>query len=353
MFFYNAIIMYSLLFLLIVIILALIFCHDIRNRVIKGSLELSEPTETNKPSKDVEIEYSNWLNVKEMEDATKQLNRSKEYETLNILERRLISKAQNDDFDYRSQMKTELIKKKLASPEMIEKYLDKIDNISNINKIETPAKFNISQDGVISYKKYNRKISPERLKKLRELAPTRDEEIVLAAIRYSCLLPRGQQWHVPSKVYQKLMKEYSISLEGFASPFNFNVPKFCSIFPEKDKVFGSIGNFFNTKLTNQRAVINPPFIENILNEVADKCIAECTSGDPSESDTFLIIITPAWKDASYHVKLSKIAHVISHKAGSYYYENEGTKIPAKFDSTWFILSSKKLNSYTGLENIYS
>lgn len=66
-------------------------------------------------------------------------------------------------------------------------------------------------------------------------------------------------------------------IEGFACPFNNNLPRFCSLYPQ-DRVFGAVGSFFALDLTSLSSngtnkivmTINPPFVESIMLMTGDK-----------------------------------------------------------------------------------
>ncbi len=334
-----------ILFLILFLTLALVLVFISNKNKIKttGGVDKNLNQESNQELDEI---YQKWKNIKKIEKFIIDLNPKASYESLNILERMLISKL-NKDSDASNRMQMELIRKNIASTNNAPGIVKKIDELyshkdlkdtekSKLNNIS--SKFTIESDGTIKYRDYSRKISTDRLKTLRSIKGVKDADIVSAAIRYSNLLPRGQQWHVPSVIYKKLMSVMGITLEGFASPFNFNVPRFCSIMPKEDAVFGSIGSFFDTSLSGEKVIINPPYIENILNLAAKKSLDDLDNPE----ETLIIFISPEWKDANYHIELSKSPYLvkkITHTSGTYYYENEGARIPAKFNSTWFILSN--------------
>jgi len=62
--------------------------------------------------------------------------------------------------------------------------------------------------------------------------------------------------------------------ECFSTPFNRYYDHFCSVFPDLDSHFGSLGNYFERMkeaskdkfiFPTQRLTINPPFILNLMN----------------------------------------------------------------------------------------
>lgn len=94
-------------------------------------------------------------------------------------------------------------------------------------------------------------------------------------IRYFPLgIDTGYFWSIDRKLYSFFESTSTVpSLECFASPFNHFLDNYCSIY-EDDTVFGSKGNFFDyirhltTNKIPMRLIINPPYIEKIVEEAA-------------------------------------------------------------------------------------
>lgn len=175
--------------------------------------------------------------------------------------------------------------------------------------------------------------------------------VACCAMRYDALLAGSQQWSIPARTYKKLYDKYNIDLEGFASPFNSQlldlVPSdakefFCSIFPE-DAVFGSAGSFFDVDLSGRRCVINPPFVESLIELVAQK-IRKTLTAETKPCGVILCVV-PSWKDAKFYHALTALSAECGGKiielsaSDNYFYEDTSDipkkQIPAKFSSTWF------------------
>jgi hypothetical protein len=79
----------------------------------------------------------------------------------------------------------------------------------------------------------------------------------------------GQFWGLDPKFYEIINTNYKNPMECFASPFNNNLKNYYSPIPSLDKHFGSKGNFFKKfkKAKNDCFVMNPPFVEVIINKV--------------------------------------------------------------------------------------
>lgn len=171
-----------------------------------------------------------------------------------------------------------------------------------------------------------------------------DYDILQCALEYKSLLPSSQQWAIPLKEYQKYVAE-GATIEGFASPFNSQIIvvdrrlHYCSLF-EHDKKFGSLGNFFDQDFAGQTVIVNPPFVESILQAAAEKCDRELAT-HPCK----FVFYGPEWNDSPFYQILRKSAFLIKEEvlvAGSYHYEDLLTNKPIKanYNSVIFTLAAE-------------
>lgn len=96
---------------------------------------------------------------------------------------------------------------------------------------------------------------------------------------------------LPPDDFNLMKRIYNIELECFATPLDYNLPKYCSPFPYIDYIFGSVGNFFYMKNINVNCECNPPFTEDIYNNVARMMVEYAV-----KNNITVILITPNWKD---------------------------------------------------------
>ena len=70
-------------------------------------------------------------------------------------------------------------------------------------------------------------------------------------------------------IYDFINKNYTNSIECFASPFNNNIENYFSLLCPIDKFYGSKGNFFEQflKVNYNVYIINPPFVDTIILKV--------------------------------------------------------------------------------------
>lgn len=316
----------------------------------------------------IEHEYMRWKTTTRILNYLKSstYDSKKKYEIKNILERFLLMSANlkppdkvydnlpQDHYIYKN-FRRELMEKNIADVEdsekislivgkLIKSYLDSISLIENDANV-------IVNKSTFMYKDYKYSIPHERLQKY----PGDNKVIMCMLLRYSSIISTSQQWSLPYKWYENIVNNFNASVEGFASPLNSQLmlvmPKgktqFCSLFPDTDKYFGSIGSIFDVnmvELKNKTIVNNPPFVLDIMNKLIK------TQNNWLNSIPITIIMSvPAWKDAEYFRDSVNNKYLIYKKKmnpGDHYYESikDGTriKILTKFTSYMFVFSNKKL-----------
>lgn len=120
----------------------------------------------------------------------------------------------------------------------------------------------------------------------------------------------GFQGAVTHVVFDTLSDAMGASVEGFASPLNCYLPQFCSLFPDVDCHFGSLGDFFGCSLREGCYEVNPPFVHATLGAAWDKMrtaleaseLVEHSAGALSTVEApalQFIFITPGWADAGW------------------------------------------------------
>jgi hypothetical protein len=278
-------------------------------------------------------------------------------ELIKILERWTISTMQRSGNPWGPQsvtkftpeslkMASELVEKRIPRPDAVELTAELIGmSTLTIKPAAAPLTATVTPTGDITVFDSNKVVlfhtsfPPQYIQKMLQ-RNNYINEIAAAALRYRAILAGSQQWAVPAKTYDTFVKKFGITMEGFASPFNAQPQtSFCSIFQE-DSVFGGLGDFFNQDLQQARAIINPPFIESLIESVVHKI--EPVLDDPAQ---LLCVVVPLWRDAVFYKLLTELA--AKHKSkcimltpdDNYSYEDhslsETKKIPAKFKSVWF------------------
>ena len=79
----------------------------------------------------------------------------------------------------------------------------------------------------------------------------------------------GLQAALPGVVFKELNKQFEVSEEMFASPFNCYFSNYCSAFVDTDIFFGSHGSFFDYHPLEGSFECNPPFTSEIYSRMID------------------------------------------------------------------------------------
>jgi hypothetical protein len=104
----------------------------------------------------------------------------------------------------------------------------------------------------------------------------------------------GHHSAVHPRVLALLERRMGVDMEAFASPLNARLPHFCSMFPDTDAPFGSMGNFFRFRAAQGSFEVNPPFVEEVMDRARVHAETLVTA---SALPLSFVFILPHWKDA--------------------------------------------------------
>lgn len=322
--------------------------------------------------------YNHIIRIKK--ELTGSIGRKQKRESINILERWLISLAndqKHDDndpiFDERKldisypatkKMISELGQKGIPLDGRVENSLKIAKKFLGFNsypkRLQPKAVYTevgpckIDMIGKVMVGEHQLRIKRERLEILSKLSSKLN--VCRVVIRYACLLSKGQQWSIPISVYKYFVKSYGVTLEAFASPLNSNLLsidkkglEYCSLFLDTDKPFGSIGSFFDINIDGRKIIVNPPFTPSIIERTVEKILNDI---EVCKNETTLFIFLPEWNDAYFYLKLidssyNKLDFSLL-KGEHYYVDIHHNKIRANFHSHVFIISNSK-DSYSNLK----
>lgn len=327
-------------------------------------------------------EVSRWNHIDNMlKETRKGLNNKLAYELRNIYERWLLNMANDKQSEDEIFSTSKLNEKYPATSKMLSEMKEK--NIpNNLSKFNTALNYSRSFLNLTSYPKsappviigndsvqindYIRKLPARKLQILLEINPSL-YVLGVMIMRYACLLIGGQQWAVPIQIYEFMVKRYNITIEGFASPINSQILyisknlRYCSLFPDTDTPYGSLGSFFSMDFTGKNVYVNPPYVGAIMNRVAAKVINNCY--DARSTPTRFFITVPDWTDAKYYSDLISSPFLVFHHGfskGKHYYvdSNNGfEKITVNFGTHLFVLAVNIDDSYDEMvkyaERVYS
>ena len=109
--------------------------------------------------------------------------------------------------------------------------------------------------------------------------------------RYQILGSNNNQLGVLPKNLLKLKDDFGVNFELFGSSINFTLDKYCSLYYDIEKYFGSSGNFFNMNIASGVYNFNPPYQNDIIEKGINKLLNVLEEGN----GIFTFIITiPIW-----------------------------------------------------------
>jgi len=118
-----------------------------------------------------------------------------------------------------------------------------------------------------------------------------DEILWLIIYRYQLLGSNNHQLAVLPNIMNKMYSDYNLNFECFASAINSTFPKFCSIYWDLERYFGSVGSFFNILPIKGTFGFNPPYQKDIIEMGIHKLFNFLDTS--TEQLTFIITI-PIW-----------------------------------------------------------
>jgi len=124
------------------------------------------------------------------------------------------------------------------------------------------------------------------------------------------------------------------------------------LFPDVDRVFGSIGNFFETSFIGQQVAVGPPYTVELFKRIAQKVISECDRAKLLGKSVLFYITFSAWEDTEGYNMIKDspyctFAGILP--AREHYYVNTNTPdeppITATFNTVFFAMSYPMLTKH--------
>ena len=228
--------------------------------------------------------------------------------------------------------------------------------IINISKqIECSITLDKSLNFIIKYRDYVKVIDSSRYYKLmKNYDKPFPYDIICMILRYSIFDTSSQQWSIGTDLYENISYLFDISFETFASPLNFNMYRFCSIFYDTDNIFGSIGSFYN--LTSEKLLMqnikgvffNPPYLPLLMKKCTMQCLTILDEMYSKKKDFTIFSFLPNWEDADYIKSFIQSKYMVEYKIvnkGNYILQekDKGKLITGTFDLLVIVLNSNKIN----------
>ena len=124
--------------------------------------------------------------------------------------------------------------------------------------------------------------------------------IWIILFRYQLLSSNNNQLAVIPSIYNKMIKDFNLSVECFASAINTSLNYFCSIYYDVEQYFGSIGNFFNIEPVRGVYSFNPPYQYDVISNGILKIIS---SMNKTKENLAFIITIPIWDNKGKQIML--------------------------------------------------
>lgn len=209
-----------------------------------------------------------------------------------------------------------------------------------------------SDNYVIKYRGYSKAINFYRYVKLiKNYDRPFPYDILKMILRYSLFDMSNQQWSIGVNLYDMISSEMEIGFEMFASPLNFNMNMFCSLFLDTDKTFGSVGSFYNLSIEkllnmNMRGVFyNPPYLPILMEKTSKICLSILQQMDELGNDFTIVSFLPHWADASYIQEFLASKYLVFSQPvprGDYvlHEKDKGKLIRGTFDLLFIVMNSR-------------
>lgn len=113
----------------------------------------------------------------------------------------------------------------------------------------------------------------------------------------------GNSLSIDEIYFNSILKD-KLTLEMFASPINCHLTNFCSIFPDIEHYYGSVGTSFtyetdmNFWLKQKIVVCNPPYCTQIMTRMAEMIKNIVTHCIDKQHNINFVIIVPDWRNGS-------------------------------------------------------
>jgi len=249
------------------------------------------------PKTDVQTEYAKWKNNKALESLVRSRaskNPKVQYDIANILCRYfLLQHNFPEDASKHLQTLTEDLQKKKIRISLSD--LSVFPSVSSgLSPDEKPEFWSCGSRTIFKFGSFKLSLPRSRYAKWEHLSP---DTIFKMLLRYhSIFCENGNFWSLHPTICSVIQQRYHAQIECFSSPLNSNFSMFCSLFPDVDSDFGSIGNFFHS-ISNfgpGTYMANPPFIEDIMNRSVSSILNFL---DTHEATFFMYL--PQWTDCQY------------------------------------------------------
>lgn len=223
------------------------------------------------------------------------------------------------------------------------------------NDIQCSIGLTDADNYIIRYRTYTKMINLNRYSRLvKSHEQSFPYDIIRMILRYTMFDMSNQQWSIGNNLYENIGQLFDISFEMFASPLNFNMNIFCSLFLDTDKIFGSVGSFYNLKISDlikqniKGVFFNPPYLPILMSNTTKICMNILNEMDKRQLDFTVVSFLPEWSDADYIQQFIGCRYTMFHKIinkGDYvlHEKDRGKIIKGTFDLIIIVMNSRKID----------
>jgi len=192
--------------------------------------------------------------------------------------------------------------------EFLESYMNKFDRFYKRLEITHRSRIRVRVEGrsIIYNKKYVVNFTDKMISNLNKFYNheyEHDKYVLYFCIlyRYQILDGGNQQLAMDSSFKRDMKRHFSVNIELFGSCINRYYDKYCSLFYDIEKYFGSLGSFDTIKPIKGLYFANPPFDDMMMANMARKLVDAL---EETREALGFIVTVPVW-DRAMQLKIAK------------------------------------------------
>ena len=171
------------------------------------------------------------------------------------------------------------------------------------NRLNSIKKTKLKKDIKLEYKSNSVIIPKNQYNRIKKYITKKDFDkymnfntlIWILYYRYNKLhLYNNSQGAVNPKYYEIFSNKYKTNVEAFGSFFNHTLKYYFGLFPDLEKYFGCLGNFYLSTFKKGIYIVNPPFTVIAINKTINFLINQL---DNTKKELTFLLVIPAWMNS--------------------------------------------------------
>ena len=215
-----------------------------------------------------------------------------------------LSGYKKSNFFKDSKYKYSVFKKKIEQTRDNDKYIFYKFFVKFEFEIKDKRLINILDNLLIPEDEYNKleKNYNDNLCKIPPLKKVKMDDLIwIILFRYQLLGSNNHQLGVKNDIMMNMKKHYNLGFECFASAINCTFNKYCSVYYDVEKYFGSVGSFYNLTPKTGTFGVNPPYQKDIIETTLNRVLGFLSEADNDSNKLSFIITIPIWdKEGKKH-----------------------------------------------------